>query len=133
MAHNKKPSVLLADDDSMLRAMLRLILLSEEYRVVGEASNGQEAVAQFAKLRPELVLLDINMPKMDGLQALAAIHKINPEAVVMMVSADVTMDRVTMALSFGAAGFVVKPFNPASVLERIENCFMERGWTWQRN
>lgn len=127
--NGRKPSVLLVDDDSMLRGMLRLILLSENYRVVGEASNGQDALAQAARLKPELILLDINMPKMDGLQALEEIHKSNPETVVMMVSADSTMDKVTVALSLGAAGFVVKPFNAGSVLDSIESCLRGRGWT----
>jgi two-component system chemotaxis response regulator CheY len=133
MAHDKKPSVLLVDDDSMLRAMLRLILLGENYRVVGEASNGRDAIAQFANLKPELVLLDINMPEMDGLQALEAMRQANPEALVMMVSAEATMDKVNQALALGAVGFVVKPFNPASVLDRVESCLRGKGWTWQKN
>lgn len=133
MTKDKRPSVLLADDDGMLRAKLRLILVSEDYQVVGEAGNGEDAVALYGKLHPELVLLDINMPKMDGLQALAAIHKINPQAVVMMVSADATMDKVKEALTLGAAGFVVKPFNAESVLERIESYFWGRGWKWQKH
>lgn len=128
---NKRPSVLLADDDSLLRAMLKLILRSENYPVLGEVANGEDAVTQFAKLKPDLLLLDINMPKMDGLQVLEAIHSSDPDAMVMMVSADATMDRVTVALSLGAVGFVVKPFNPASVLNRIEHCCKERGWIWQ--
>jgi two-component system chemotaxis response regulator CheY len=123
MGKEKKPSVLLVDDDDMLRGMLRLILTSENYQVIGEASNGLDAVEKFKKLQPELVLLDINMPGMDGLQSLEAIHHENPEAIVMMVSAEATMDKVKQALSLGAAGFVVKPFNQASVLDKVESCF----------
>lgn len=118
-----KPSVLVVDDDSMMREMLKLVLQSEDYPVVGEASNGKNAIALCARLKPELVLLDINMPVMDGLQALEEIRKASPATIVMMVSAEATMDRVSEAIKKGAAGFVVKPLNAASVLDRIENCF----------
>lgn len=95
--------------------------------------NGKDAVAPFEKLQPELVLLDIMMPKMDGMQALEEIRKVDPEAVVMMVSAESTMDKVTVAPSLGAAGFIVKPFNAAGVLGSIEKCFRGRGWKWQKS
>jgi two-component system chemotaxis response regulator CheY len=126
MALNKKISVLVVDDDNMLREMLRLILRNENYRVVGEASNGRDAIAQFIRWQPDLVLLDINMPEMEGLQVLEEIHRENSKALVIMVSSDSTMDKVNQALSLGAAGFVVKPFNPASILDRIENCIKNR-------
>lgn len=129
MAHNNKPSVLLVDDDGMLREMLGLILLGEHYRVIGDAANGREAVAQFIKLQPDLVLLDIHMPEMDGLHALEAIRRIKPDAMVMMMSAEATMDKVAEAIKLGAAGFVVKPFNAASVLDRVESCLKSRGWS----
>jgi two-component system chemotaxis response regulator CheY len=126
MEEIKKPSVLIADDDSMLREMLKLILHSEGYKVVGEASNGIDAVMQCVKLKPDLVLLDINMPKMDGLQALVEIHKATPQARVIMVSALVTMDRVSEAIQNGAIGFVVKPLNPATVLDQIKMCLRKK-------
>ncbi|MDO8812744.1 MAG: response regulator [Gallionella sp.] len=118
----KKPSVVVVDDDSMMREMLKLILLSEDYPVIGEASNGQDAIALCAMHKPGLVLLDINMPKMDGLQALEEIRKISPASIVLMVSASLTMDRVNEAIKKGASGFVVKPLNPASVLDKIAIC-----------
>ncbi|OGS76381.1 MAG: chemotaxis protein [Gallionellales bacterium GWA2_55_18] len=118
----KKPSVVVVDDDSMMREMLKLILLSEDYPVIGEASNGQDAIALCAMHKPGLVLLDINMPKMDGLQALEEIRKISPASIVLMVSASLTMDRVNEAIKKGASGFVVKPLNPASVLDKIAMC-----------
>ena len=122
MAEARKPSVLVVDDDSMMREMLKLILRSEEYKIAGEASNGHDAVVLSVDLKPDLVLLDINMPKMDGLQALEEIRKANPEAMVMMVSAHATMDKVKEAIDKGAIGFIVKPLNPASVLDRIKRC-----------
>ena len=118
----KKPSVLLVDDDSFMRETLKLILQSEEYPVIGEAFNGEDAVEFCVHSGPGLVLLDINMPKMDGLQALEEIHKVSPKTIVMMISAEATMDRVKEAIGRGAAGFIVKPLSPASVLDRISQC-----------
>ncbi len=122
MQKSMKPSVVVVDDDSMMREMLKLILLSEDYPVVGEAANGQAAIALCAREKPGLVLLDINMPKLDGMQALEEIHKASPDTVVLMVSAEATLDKVREAMEKGAAGFVVKPLNPASVLDRIAKC-----------
>lgn len=118
----KKTSVVVVDDDSMMREMLKLIMRSDSYSVIGEAANGQEAITLCARLQPGLVLLDINMPKMDGLQALEEIHKVSPASIVIMVSADATMDKVSEAIKKGAAGFVVKPLNAASVLDRVALC-----------
>ena len=81
-------------------------------------------------MRPDLVLLDINMPIMDGLQALEAIRAHNPEAVVIMASTESTMDRVTVEMILGAAGFIVKLLAAASVLDRIRSCFRGKGWKW---
>lgn len=113
---------MVVDDDSMMREMLKLMLRSESYSVVGEASNGEEAISLCERFKPGVVLLDINMPKMDGLQALAEIRKVSPATTVIMVSADATMDRVSEAIKQGASGFVVKPFNSASVLDRVAKC-----------
>lgn len=115
-----RATVVVVDDDSMMREMLKLMLRGEDYSVVGEASNGQEAITQCERFKPELVLLDIIMPKLDGLQALEEIHKVSPETIILMVSADATMDKVAEAIKKGASGFVVKPLKAASVLDRIE-------------
>jgi len=122
----KKPSVLVVDDDSMMREMLKLIVRSDDYPVIGDASNGQDAVALCAMHKPGLVLLDINMPKMDGLQALEEIRRVSPTTTVIMISADATMDKVREAIGKGASGFVVKPLNQASVLDRITICLKAR-------
>ena len=77
-------------------------------------------------LNPDIVLLNINMPKMDGLQALEEIRKANPAVKVLMISADSTTDKVKEALNKGAVGFVVKPLKPAKVLTMIETCMSEK-------
>lgn len=121
-----KGTVVVVDDDSMMREMLKLILRGDDYSVIGEASNGNDAIVKCEKLSPDLVLLDINMPKMDGLQALEGIRKVCPKAVVVMVSAESTMDKVSEAIKKGAAGFIVKPLNTAIVLDSIAACFKEK-------
>jgi len=117
-----KASVVVVDDDSMMREMLKLILRSESYSVAGEAANGQDAIVLCGKLKPEVALLDINMPGKDGLKALEEIIRVSPATKVLMVSADATMDRVNDAIKKGAAGFVVKPLNSASILDRVAKC-----------
>ncbi|MDO8369726.1 MAG: response regulator [Candidatus Nitrotoga sp.] len=83
----------------MMREMLKFILRSEDYPVIGEASNGKDAIASRARQRPSLVLLDINMPKMDGLQGLEKIRKKMSSAMIaLMVSAEATMDKVREAI-----------------------------------
>lgn len=126
MSKPPKPSVIVVDDDHMMREMLKLILHTDEYQVVGEAASGKNAIALCASHKPGLVLLDINMPEMDGLQALDEIRKVSPATKVIMVSAESTMDKVKEAISKGAVGFVVKPLNAASVLDKIGNCFRKR-------
>lgn len=117
---NKKPSVLVVDDDAMLRDILKTILRGDDYEIAGEASNGEAALMACRKFSPGVVLLDINMPGMDGLEVLHAIRKDFPAIKVIMVSAEATIGRVQEAIDGGALGFVVKPFNAGRVLDDIE-------------
>ena len=126
MSVSKKPSVLVADDDRSMRELLKAILNSENYPIVGEVSNGLDVVLKCVELKPDVVLLDINMPKMDGIKALEEIRKARPSTMVLMVSGDLTVDRVKEALANGAAGFVVKPLKPASVLDKINSCWKQK-------
>jgi two-component system chemotaxis response regulator CheY len=119
----KTKTVVVIDDESTMRQMLTLILTAGGYQVVGEAINGQDGVTLCEKLKPDLVLLDINMPKMNGLLALEFIREQNPATKVIMVSVESKHIKVAEAIKRGASGFVVKPLNPASVLDRIESCF----------
>ena len=122
MERLKKETAMVVDDDSMMREMLKLILRGEGYSVVAEASNGNDAIAACERHKPDFVLLDINMPVMDGLHALEALRKAHPEVIVLMVSAEATMDKVSEAIKLGAAGFVVKPLNAAGVLSKVAAC-----------
>lgn len=126
-------SVVIIDDDHMLRQILKFIVNSGAYQVVGEASNGNEAIEVCEKLQPDLILLDINMPKMSGLLALEMIRKWCAASKVVMVSADSQKAKVETAIKRGASGFVIKPFNAANVITRIDSCFPERKSSDQAN
>jgi two-component system, chemotaxis family, chemotaxis protein CheY len=109
--------VLIADDAAFMREMLRDILTDGGYEVVGEAADGNEAVSAFAKHNPDLVTLDIVMPRKSGLEALREIIAGHPGACVVMCSALGQEALVMEALEAGARDFIVKPFKPDHVIE----------------
>jgi two-component system chemotaxis response regulator CheY len=111
--------VLVVDDAAFMRKMLSDTLASGGHEVVGEASNGNEAVQRFQELRPELTTLDITMPEKDGLQALREILSYDPTARVVMCSALGQEAKVLESIKAGAKDFVVKPFAPERVLEAV--------------
>lgn len=109
--------VLIADDNAVLRAVLRSMLRNEGYDVVGEAGDGTAAVQLVAKLKPDIVCLDIVMPGIDGLQVLQEIKEALPETVVLMVSGNADRESIETAVARGAFGYIIKPFNAARVVE----------------
>ena len=111
--------VLVVDDAAFMRKVLSDALASGGHEVVGEAGNGNEAVQRFQALTPELTTLDITMPEKDGLQALAEIMAIDPAARVVMCSALGQESKVLESIKLGAKDFVVKPFQPAQLLEAV--------------
>ena len=115
MAHR----VLIADDAAFMREMLRDILTDGGYEIVGEAADGNEAVSAFAKHQPDLVTLDIVMPRKSGLEALREIVAGHPGACVVMCSALGQETLVQEALQAGARDFIVKPFKPDSVIATL--------------
>jgi two-component system chemotaxis response regulator CheY len=115
-----KARVLIADDASFMRQMIREIIEEEGYEVVGEATNGIEAVEQFAELSPDLVTMDIVMPKCSGIDAVKGILKNNPGARVVMCSALGQETLVMEALQAGARDFIVKPFKPENVIATLK-------------
>ena len=112
-------TVLVVDDAAFMRMMLKDILTKGGYDVVGEAADGNEAVAKYNELNPDLVTLDITMPNKDGLQALKEIRANDPNATCIMCSAMGQQAMVIDAIQAGAKDFVVKPFQPDRVLESI--------------
>ena len=111
--------VLICDDSRFMRLMLSRIIRKMGYRVVGEASNGLEAVEKYKQLKPDLVTLDIVMSKLDGIRALKQIKSFDPEARVIMVTAIGNQAMVLSAMRFGAKEFIVKPFKQNEVIQAI--------------
>jgi two-component system, chemotaxis family, chemotaxis protein CheY len=112
--------VLVVDDAAFMRKMVSDALAKGGHEVVGEAGNGVEAIAQFQEIKPDLVTLDITMPEKDGLAALAEIVAADPSARVVMCSALGQESKVLEAIKLGAKDFVVKPFQPARVIEAVD-------------
>jgi two-component system chemotaxis response regulator CheY len=113
--------ILVADDALFMRATLKAILTGNGFEVVGEATNGQEAVELYQSLKPDGVTMDITMPVMDGISAVAKIKEIDPNARIMMVSAMGQKDMVLQAIQAGARDFLIKPFQPDNVVEKVNN------------
>ena len=118
MAFDLKAMVV--DDDDHVRTFLVVLVRKLVSGTVFEARNGMEAVEVYEAERPDIVLLDVNMPLMDGLEALAKIRKINPEAVVIMITSLAMRRVVEDALSAGAANFIRKDTPKAQMVEVIK-------------
>ncbi len=117
---SKKPiRIQLVDDNEVTRALLRGILRGEEYEVVGEARDGENGLEMALRLRPDVLCLDISMPKTDGLEVLRQVRTQIPETVVLMVTAHTEREMVQQAIQSGASGYIVKPFNSGKVLDAI--------------
>ena len=113
-------NILICDDAAFMRMMIKDILTKNGYNVVGEAENGKMAVDKYSELSPDLVLLDITMPEMDGIGALKAIKAKDPNACVIMCSAMGQQAMVIEAIQSGAKDFIVKPFQAERVLEAVK-------------
>jgi two-component system, chemotaxis family, chemotaxis protein CheY len=112
------PKILVVDDAAFMRLRAVKLLVEAGYVVV-EAENGRLAVEAYAREKPDAVLMDITMPEMDGLEALAEIRKIDPAARVAMLTAMGQQSIVMDAIKRGARDFVVKPFAPDRVLGAV--------------
>jgi len=111
--------VLITDDAAFVRAR-NSRLLSEAGYEIAEASNGEEAVKRYRTFRPDVVLMDITMPVMDGLDALREIRRLDAAARVIMCSALGQQGIVLQAIKAGAVDFVIKPFAPERLLETLK-------------
>ncbi|HQQ90121.1 MAG TPA: response regulator, partial [Oscillospiraceae bacterium] len=115
MANEK---ILIADDDRNICELLRLYLEKENYTVV-LAGNGEEALAKFNAENPDLILLDIMMPLLDGWQVCREIRKKSDCPIIMITAKGETFDKV-LGLELGADDYVVKPFEPKEIIARIK-------------
>jgi DNA-binding NarL/FixJ family response regulator len=116
----KKTTILLADDNNLVRGEFRKILeLEDDLEVVGEAKNGRQAVDMAGKLRPALVLMDVAMPLLNGLQAARLILKAGPATKVLMLSAHGDEAYIVEAINSGAMGYLIKQTAADSVCHAI--------------
>jgi len=113
--------ILIVDDTLFMRTLLKNILFSGGHAIVGEAGDGDEAIEKYKELKPDLVTMDVVMPKMNGIEALKAIKAFDPNAKVIMCTAVGQEQMVKLAIKSGARGYVVKPFQAPKVLEEIKN------------
>ena len=113
-------NILICDDAAFMRMMIKDILTKNGYNVVGEAENGAKAVEKYAELKPDLVLMDITMPEMDGIAALKAIKASDAGATVIMCSAMGQQAMVIESIQAGAKDFIVKPFQADRVIEAVK-------------
>lgn len=113
-------NVLICDDAAFMRMMIKNVLVKGGYNVVGEAENGAKAVEKYKELNPDLVLMDITMPEMDGIEALKEIKKIDGGAKVIMCSAMGQQAMVIESIQAGAKDFIVKPFQEDRVIEAVK-------------
>ena len=112
-------NILICDDAAFMRMMIKDILTKNGYNIAGEAENGAKAVEKYNETKPDLVLMDITMPEMDGIQALKKIKETDPNATVIMCSAMGQQAMVIEAIQAGARDFIVKPFQADRVLEAV--------------
>jgi two-component system chemotaxis response regulator CheY len=117
--------ILIVDDATFIRVSLRKMLEKNNFNVIGEAVDGIDAVEKVKSLNPDLVTLDITMPKMNGIDALAQILEMDPTMKIVMVSALGQEDYVKKAILSGAKHFIVKPFKEETVVGVIEKLLQE--------
>jgi two-component system chemotaxis response regulator CheY len=112
--------VLITDDTAFMRMTLRNILEKNGYQVVGEAEDGQVAVDKYRELRPDLVTMDITMPRMDGITAIKKIKEFDSQAKIVVCSAMGQKSLVIEALNAGARDFIVKPFQAERIINALQ-------------
>lgn len=113
--------ILVVDDAAFMRMMIKDTLIKNNLGEVEEASDGEQAVARYEELKPDLVIMDITMPNKDGLEALKDIKASHPEARIVMCSAMGQEAMVVEAIKLGATDFIVKPFKPDRVLKTVSS------------
>jgi two-component system chemotaxis response regulator CheY len=109
--------ILIVDDSTVMRKNLSSIFTGNGHEVVGEAADGRQAVLLYSTLKPDLVTMDITMPKMTGIEALIKIRETSPNAKIVMITAMGNETMVKEAILSGATNFIVKPFQENKIVE----------------
>jgi len=112
--------ILIVDDAAFMRMMIKDILTKNGYEVVGEAEHGIRAIEKYKELMPDLVIMDITMPEMDGIEAVRQIRKLNADSQIIMCSAMGQQAMVIESIQAGARDFIVKPFQAERVIEAVK-------------
>lgn len=113
-------NILIVDDSRTSRKILREILEDAGHTIVGEGVDGEEGYLKFKELKPDLVTLDITMPKLDGIEALQLIRKSDENAKVVMITAAGQKEKMIQAVKYGAAEFIAKPYEEDEVKQIID-------------
>ncbi len=111
--------IMIVDDSESIRNLLKDMLLVGKHEVVAEAVDGIDAIEKFSTVKPDVVLLDIAMPKKDGLTTLKEIKKMNLNTKVIMVTVRDEMDMIQDCIAAGALAYIIKPFDTEEVLKTI--------------
>ncbi len=119
MMKEQQPKIMIVDDCSVMRSLLRNLLRAENYAVVAEASNAEVALELMKKVTPDIICLDIRMPNVSGLDLLKEIKAEHPHIHVLMITANSDKESVVEAISNGASGFVVKPFSSNKIMTAL--------------
>jgi len=121
-AMNEKKKIVIADDHTIFREGLRMLLSSNpEFDVLGEASDGYQAIHYVNKFKPDIILVDLSMPKLTGIEAIIEIKKENPETKILVLTMHNTDEHITAALKAGANGFILKDSSYSELQTAINN------------
>ncbi len=117
--------ILIVDDQLFLRRTLAQLIQEEGWQVVGEASNGKEAIEMYAALEPDLVIMDYQMPLVSGMDALKVIRGFRPEAKVIMLTSLIEQEHIDAARKLGALDYIVKPYKKDHLIAAIRNALTQ--------
>jgi len=112
--------ILIIDDTLFMRTLIKNLLIDEGHEVIGEAEDGYKGVYEYVKTHPDVILLDILMPKMDGIMTLKTLLGYDPNVKVIMISAIQSVKMIKLAIGCGAKGYVMKPFQRPHLMLEIE-------------
>ncbi len=116
--------VLIVDDSMFMRSIITKIFNKHEINILGEATNGKEAIEKYKELKPDVVTMDLMMDTMSGLEALEEIMKIDPKAQIIICSSMGQKAFIKEAIELGAKGFVIKPFDEEALLDEVNKAFL---------
>ena len=112
--------LMIVDDSNIIRSKITRTLSQHHMEVVATASNGEEAISLFARTTPDVVTMDLTMPRMDGLECIRALRKLNSRVHILVVSALADKATAIQALKEGAQGFLCKPFSESNLTEAMD-------------